>query len=513
MKKLAVGWAAAMSAMLAFGDVTPEGCLGNLSEEKPGVVVGQNNFDFDLPAGLTNGWGVSFVPEMPAEAIVDEAVIFFRTGPRGKPTGWYGMPFSPDQPAERLYLAFGDGWKVQAKPEGWDRISGVRVAVCFRRNQLPDGAFRLTLKDVRWHSAEPDEVRVARERMPQKVLACQPVAGERHFAWMNDLLDRRRFDWDPFVRRAAADGITDLVPLVATDEGAPYRSAVLPTDEKELAANGDQLELAMRTCRKYGLKLHAWKVNWSCFSEKSAAVVRYRSEGRFGKRWNGRELTDTLWLCPSDERNRKLEFDAMLELAGKGVDGIHFDYIRFDGRRTCYCDRCRALFENRLKRPVADWPRDCAESDGPLAAHWDAFRRSTITELVRRVSREVRSRYPQVEISAAVTTSHEDCAADWPRWCREKWLDFVCPMTYTPSLVQFNRWLDFANKVQSESGTPVYPGVGMFSSCSQLDALACARQLDRLRKRGFGGVSFFKVCGRSFPILDLLGKGPLRQVR
>lgn len=510
MKAMMMGWGALASAALAFGGVVPAAWQGDLVEEKPRVVVGQNNFDFDLPLDLTGNWGVSFVPEVSEGFVIDEACFFFRTGPRSSPTGWYGMAFSPDESGERLYFALGSEWRPQGKPEGWDRITGIRVAICFhRRDKQPAGAFRFAIRDLKGHVAEPDEVREANALRTRKVLACPSVVGERHFAWVNDLLDRRRLDWDPFVRRAAAAGITDLVPLVATDEGAIYRSTVLPTDGGELSANGDQLELALRACRKHGLKLHAWKVNWSCFSEKSPVVARYRSEGRFGKRWNGRELTDTLWLCPSDERNRKLEFDAMLELAGKGVDGIHFDYIRFDGRRTCCCDRCRALFENRLKRSVVDWPRDCAEADGPLAAHWDAFRRNTITELVRRVSREARSRYPQVEISAAVTTSHEDCAADWPRWCREKWLDFACPMTYTPSLKRLDSWIDFANTVRTETGTPVYPGIGVYSSCSQLDAYSCVQQLEHIRSRGFGGVAFFKFCERTFGVMDLLGKGPL----
>ena len=522
MKRTMTGFAVIASVMLAFGDAEPVRWSGELVKEIPCVSAGQNNFDFEIPFSLTGCWGISFVPELPAEQIlqIDEAFFFFRTGPSSKATGWYGKPFFPVHPSERMFFAFGDGWLTQLKPEGWDKVTGIRVAICLRsRDKPPFSTLKLALKDMKLHAVEPDEVREAKASMPKKVLAYPPVAGERHFAWMNDLLSiRGRFDWEPFIRRAAEDGITDLIPLVATSEKAVYRSKVLPMDEKDLAVNGDQLEFAKETCHKYGIKLHTWKVNWSCSSEKAPAVVQYRSEGRLGKRWRGwkdkdSKIGDTLWLCPSDERNRKLEFDAMLELAGKGVDGIHFDYIRFDRRRTCYCDRCRALFENRIGRPVANWPKDCAYVDGPLAAQWDEFRRDTISELVRRVASEVRIRYPKVEISAAVTTFHEDCASDWPRWCREKWLDFVCPMTYTMSMRQLEGWIDFDAKVQAETGIPVYPGIGVFSSCSQLDALACAQQLDLIRRRGFRGFAFFKICSQSFPTFDMLGKGPLTKQR
>ena len=36
------------------------------------------------------------------------------------------------------------------------------------------------------------------------------------------------------------------------------------------------------------------------------------------------------WLCPSQEVNRKLELDTMLEMVKKyDVDGVHFDYMRY----------------------------------------------------------------------------------------------------------------------------------------------------------------------------------------
>ena len=82
-------------------------------------------------------------------------------------------------------------------------------------------------------------------------------------------------------------------------------------------------------------------------------------------------------------------------------------------------------------------------------------------------------------------------------------------MTYTMSMRQLDGWIGFDAKDQSETGIQVYPGIGVFSSCSQLDALACARQLDLIRQRGFRGFAFFKLCSQSFPAFDMLSKGPL----
>ena len=117
MKRSMTGLAAIAYAMLAFGDAEPVRWSGNLVKEIPCVSAGQNNFDFEIPFGLAGNWGVSFVPELPAEQIlqIDEAFFFFRTGPLASPTGWYGKPFFPVLPSERMYFKFGDGWLTDRK--------------------------------------------------------------------------------------------------------------------------------------------------------------------------------------------------------------------------------------------------------------------------------------------------------------------------------------------------------------------------------------------------------------
>ena len=82
MKRSMTGFVAIASVMLAFGGAEPVRWSGNLVKEISCVSAGQNNFDFEIPFSLTGCWGVSFVPELPAEQIlqIDEAFFFFRTG-------------------------------------------------------------------------------------------------------------------------------------------------------------------------------------------------------------------------------------------------------------------------------------------------------------------------------------------------------------------------------------------------------------------------------------------------
>ena len=101
MKRSMTGFVAIASVMLAFGGAEPVRWSGNLVKEISCVSAGQNNFDFEIPFSLTGCWGVSFVPELPAEQIlqIDEAFFFFRRDrPPTRPAGMESR-FSPFIPA------------------------------------------------------------------------------------------------------------------------------------------------------------------------------------------------------------------------------------------------------------------------------------------------------------------------------------------------------------------------------------------------------------------------------
>ena len=72
-----------------------------------------------------------------------------------------------------------------------------------------------------------------------------------------------------------------------------------------------------------------------------------------------------------------------------------------------------------------------------LEEKWEAFRRDTITSIVREVARRVRAEAPGVKIRADVfRRAHGDAltvAQDWESWCREGLLDTVSPMDGGPA--------------------------------------------------------------------------------
>ena len=100
------------------------------------------------------------------------------------------------------------------------------------------------------------------------------------------------------------------------------------------------------------------------------------------------------WLCPSHPANQQLEIDAMVELAKKGADGVHFDYIRYPGGESCFCAGCRARFEAALGHAVTNWPGAVYGAKATLKREWTRFRTGNISRVVETVATRVRREAP-----------------------------------------------------------------------------------------------------------------------
>ena len=214
------------------------------------------------------------------------------------------------------------------------------------------------------------------------------------------------------------------------------------------------------------------------------------------------------WLCPSNPDNRKMDIDSMAELATKhSLDGIHFDYIRYPGPEGCFCPGCRARFEKLLGRPVAKWPRDV--QSGPDRARWLDFRRENINADVSAVAERVRKEAPGVKISAAVFPNYpvdrDAVGQDWSLWCEKGYVDFVCPMDYTPNNARFQTLVErqrtWAGKV------PFYPGIGL-STWDTRDLFMLFDQIRLTRAQHTGGFTIFEYSAvEAKDIVPLCGLG------
>ena len=360
------------------------------------------------------------------------------------------------------------------------------------------------------------ETRAEEARMLATLRAMPSRSGERRLIWCHSAWGLGGTnDWDSTVGFIKRNGFTDLVVNLAWGGYAYYPSKVLPQAE---AARGDALELCRAACRKYGVKMHVWKVCWKMGRAVSPEFVKAARDAGRVQRTRDREYDD-LWNCPSDPFSQKLEIDAMTELAlEKKVDGIHFDYIRYPESSCCFCEGCRKRFEAQLGRPVADWPRD-TKSDAAVSAAWKAFRCANISRVVKAVHDRVRAAHSGVEISAAVfrdpERDPETVAQEWVRWCAEGWLDFVCPMNYMKSPSRYAKRIALQKETLGQTGSKAkfYPGMAIM--CSHFEKpiapLVVAQEIAAVRAEGLDGFTLFSLSRSAESVLPVLREGPLAE--
>ena len=337
--------------------------------------------------------------------------------------------------------------------------------------------------------------------------AQQPVAGEFRAFWCHAADGLRGRTWDEAIRCLADNGFNAILPNMLWGGVSFGASETLP-----VAPGPDQIAACLAACRRYGVRMHVWKVNWNTgWATPKAFLDRMRAEGRLQVSAQGVEEP---WLCPSHPANQQLEIDSLVEVARRyPVDGLHFDYIRYPGHNHCFCAGCRERFGQVVGQEPADWPR-CVGAGGVHRQAWLDWRRRNIDQVVEGVARRARAARPGIQLSAAVfrnwPVDRDGVGQDWKLWCERGWLDFVCPMDYTTSDSQFANWCvkqrEWAGRV------PVYPGIGASATGIRMTPEKVIGQIRIAREKGCGGFVVFNYgTAEADEIVPALGLGITRR--
>ena len=419
-----------------------------------------------------------------------------------------------------------DVWRQTAE-QAFARIGAVAgatdfAALCATLNQQAPRAARASLakaardrseaekllKAGKWAESVEASGRAETAALQAWCQSQKPASGEHRAFWCHSAFGLHDKDgWDASIRLLKESGFNVILPNMVWGGLAYYPSKVLP-EYAGLAEKGDQIAQCLAACKKYGVQCHVWKVNWNTGGHAPKAFIeRMQAEGRVQKEYSGELKAE--WLCPSHPDNQTQEVNAMLEIVRNyAVDGVHFDYIRYPGNESCFCDGCRARFEAALGHPVAAWPSD-TRKPGEVRDRWLDFRRSNINAVVRRVSEEARKIRPGIQISAAVfrnwPTDRDGVGQDWKLWCENGWLDFACPMDYIDSNSLFR------NVVNTQKGyvgkVPLYPGIGLSCWKNPRDAVKIAQQIAITRELGLKGFTVFNYDANAETVLPYLRLG------
>ncbi|MCX7824798.1 MAG: family 10 glycosylhydrolase [Verrucomicrobiae bacterium] len=338
-------------------------------------------------------------------------------------------------------------------------------------------------------------------------MAQKPLKGEFRAFWCHSAFGVEGMTWDEAIKNLADNGFTAIFPNMLWGGVAFYPSKVLPV-APDVSEKGDQIAQCVAACKKYGVEIHVWKVNWNTgWRAPKEFIERMRRENRLQASSKGKEEP---WLCPSHPENQKLEIASMVEVARDyDVDGIHFDYIRYPNNDHCFCNGCRERFAQATGARVPNWPKDVL-NDGPLRQQWLNWRRGNITAVVKATSEQARAIKPRIKISAAVfrnwPTDRDSVGQDWKLWCDNGWLDLVCPMDYTESNTKFENFV--ASQKRWAGRVPLRPGIGASASRSHLTPEQVIQQIHITRRHDTKGFIIFNYgVPQAKELVPMLGLG------
>jgi uncharacterized lipoprotein YddW (UPF0748 family) len=207
-----------------------------------------------------------------------------------------------------------------------------------------------------------------------------------------------------------------------------------------------------------------------------------------------------VYSSPSHPEVKDRVYGVWMDLTDRyDLDGIHFDYVRFPSGDFDYSsgalkrfrgwasDRLPMARRSTLEAAVGDDPYAFVDA---LPSHWDEFRRTHITDLVRRIYQGVKLRRPRMVVSAAVFANQDDAYRnryqDWPRWLEEGILDVAVPMAYTVDNDRFQIFIR-AGRDAAGPGARLWAGIG-----AHLDTeTGTLEKIDLARSEGVGGVVLF----------------------
>ncbi len=314
-------------------------------------------------------------------------------------------------------------------------------------------------------------------------------APEIRAVWCHSAFGVPGMTWDAAIKTLADNGMNAVFPNMLSGGRAYCKSKALPMDDS-VATKGDQLAECIAAGKKYGVQVHAWKVNWNLADCSKEFLEKMRAEKRTQKDPQGKDIN---WLCPSNPLNFEMERDSMLDVVRNyDVDGIHFDYIRYPDAKGCYCDGCRECFEREYNVKVKKWPADVLEGD--LKSKYLDFRRSNITRLVKAVSEEAHRLKPKIKVSAAVFIDcsewRDSIGQDWCEWVEKGYLDMVCPMNYTEQADQFEGWV-MKQLAVIRHAVLFCPGIGVIQGERALTACQTVDQINAARRQESDGFILF----------------------
>ena len=173
----------------------------------------------------------------------------------------------------------------------------------------------------------------------------------------------------PLDRQARAGQLQCRVPAgLVLGRAAGFQSPLCPMIEG-VEPGYDPLHYMARECHRRQIEIHAWFVNGAYGCPKPRFVLDCHPDWAV----DSGNKADPLWYDLGQTEVRRFQSDLMIgALTQYDLDGLHFDYIRYNGPAVCHCKHCQAEFAARYGLQKGE----------PRAQQWAEYRKSGVTALV-----------------------------------------------------------------------------------------------------------------------------------
>ena len=347
---------------------------------------------------------------------------------------------------------------------------------------------------------------------------------------------KNKFEIDSALNYAHEAGF-DIVFVQVRGRGDAFYESNIVSKHPDIEDGFDPLSYAIDLGHSLNLEVHAW-VN--CYILWSSKYKPYSSNHIFYTKpeWTEADLYgkmdskivlnspkssqwEGIYLSPIHPEVNLYLADVFREIINNyNIDGLHFDYIRYQDDFYGYNPTGRKEFDSKYGIDPRDivrgiistrygWNQIFVDS---MKTSWKNYRTQKVTELVEYVNADIEKSGKDIKLSAAVKPNlliaQDRWFQNWGDWLEKGLVDFVVPMNYFKDLKDFNLSVQIMkNNISSENISKIVMGIATYNQ----DAQSSADKILMTRLNGFYGVSIFSYDSHKnnlewfIPVIEALG--------
>lgn len=319
-----------------------------------------------------------------------------------------------------------------------------------------------------------------------------PILGK--WIWGSTVADLGSNGAEILMSRCASEGITDVYLLV---KGTGGKLGYLRTQYKDILTRSDRdvLQETIDAAHKRNIRVHAW----ICGVRDETYKAKHDDAGM----WQYIRGRDNITINPYDEGYLEYVGNVARELAAYEIDGLHFDYIRYNHNANGWSekdlenlaamganiDRVKELVETTWgyngRAENSNYIFSAYRNGDPDAVIIAQYRRNNVKSFAKYVIEQARAVNPNLIFSAATMPdgAYDSYVADLHYGQNysdmAEIFDYICPMAYSGSYGKGETWVAEVAKGAIDKGNRVVVGIQVFENVTSSHIMA---EMENIRK-------------------------------